>query len=78
MYKKMHGIENGNGLRFVFSRISHFLPPAQRECDWINWIADSVNRLYNPDESAGLHEMPVAYEAYLQQFPCGKTAVSVQ
>jgi hypothetical protein len=56
IYTKTHRIENGNGLRFVFSRVSHFSLPRQGECDW---VADSINSLYNPDESPGPHEMPV-------------------
>jgi hypothetical protein len=34
MYTETHTIENANGLRFVFSRVSHPIRPAQRECDW--------------------------------------------
>ena len=34
MYTETHGMENGDGLRFVFSRVSHFIRPAQRECHW--------------------------------------------
>jgi hypothetical protein len=34
MYTETHGIETGNGLRFVLSRVSHPIRPAQRECDW--------------------------------------------
>jgi len=51
-------MENGNGLRFVFSRVSHFIRPAQRSAIVIV-IADSINRLDNPDESPGPHEMPI-------------------
>jgi hypothetical protein len=56
IYTKTHRIENGNRLRFVFSRVSHFILPRQGECDW---VADSINSLYNPDKSLRPHEMPV-------------------
>jgi hypothetical protein len=56
---EMYRIENGNGLRFVFCLVSHFIRPTQRECNWINGIADSINRPYNLDESPGPHEMAV-------------------
>jgi hypothetical protein len=31
MYTETHRMQNGNGPRFAFSRVSHF---NQRECDW--------------------------------------------
>lgn len=34
MYTETHRIENVNGLRFVFSRVSHPIRLAQSECDW--------------------------------------------